>query len=275
MSAKQQYRRNQQIVEPARSSNVEFRAILGPKTSLQEAQQTTAAQRRSTSDARATPGRTSNSQECTKRCARHANRSAYHANHSGTPAEPQSDVGRRQGVHLTPWRFVQSVCGNWLVAIGWWKLVGSNWLVGGSWLVAVCEWKSGWWQLVGGNWLVAVGWWQLVGDKWLVGGSEEEEGRGRRSGYHTKNRTHVNVGNDPEKALITNTENESRSWSGTEASYKRRVTNHESSSGSSQVRVTDNESEGQGSKQITKHEPRTTLKVEDPAAIEAHTTNDE
>ena len=39
MSAKQQYRRNQQIVEPQRSSNVELRATLGPKTSLQEAQQ--------------------------------------------------------------------------------------------------------------------------------------------------------------------------------------------------------------------------------------------
>ena len=65
--------------------------------------------------------------ECTKCCACHANHSTCNAIHSGTAAETQP----RQGVHLTLWSAPSAapatVGGNWLVAIGWWQLVGGSW----------------------------------------------------------------------------------------------------------------------------------------------------
>ena len=58
-----------------------------------------------------------------------------------------SDPGGHQVLRLPHKSQRQSGGDNWLVAIGWWQLVG------GSLWVEIC-----WWQLVGGGWLVAVGW---------------------------------------------------------------------------------------------------------------------
>ena len=60
------------------------------------------------------------------------------------------------------------------MTIGWWPLVGGNWLV-----------TIRGWQLIVDNWLMTSYWWQLVGGSWQV--ETGERGGGRRSGHRAKN----------------------------------------------------------------------------------------